>query len=68
LFFGIYCTGGLLLSGDVCSNCFTPVGQGIADRTLDIYDAVLCVDCGVLKGKAIREAVELELLLEAEGD
>jgi hypothetical protein len=56
------------LSCNVCSNCFTPVGLGIAERTLDLFDAVLCVDCGVLKGKAIRAAAEMKLLLEAEGD
>jgi hypothetical protein len=58
----------IVLSCNVCSNCFTPVGLGIAERTLDLYDAVLCVDCGVLKGKAIRAAAEMKLLLEAEGD
>ena len=36
---------------DTCKTCGQEVGQGMAQRTLEIYGKKLCVPCGVKYGK-----------------
>jgi hypothetical protein len=47
------------MSSITCSACSAGVGLGVAERTLDIYGVVLCIECGVDIGKRLTLTKEL---------
>jgi DNA-directed RNA polymerase subunit RPC12/RpoP len=47
-----------------CSQCFAKFGEGVALRTIELYDALLCIDCGVAKGEKEQAERDLERGLE----